>query len=263
MKIISWNVNWIRAVVKKWFLDFIKKENPDILCLQETKAFEEQFVIEVWLIDWYDYVWHSWIKPWYAWTAIFFKSELSDRVVDKKSHFWEIMHFHDEWRVTEIKFDNFTLINCYFPNWWAKADWTDMLPFKFEFYDKLMEYCEEKRKNWESIIITWDFNICHQEIDIARPKENWRNIWFTPEERQKLWEFLSKWYIDVFRYLNPDAKWYYTWWSYRWWARQKNIWRRLDYFLVSEDLIWKVKNMEHLDKQLGSDHCPIVLDIDL
>ena len=267
MKIISWNVNWIRAVAKKWFKDFVKNESPDVLCIQETKAFEDQFLKEVWELEWYKYIWHAWEKPWYAWTAIFYKNEL--KILDKKNIFKrhdleeEIASFNEHWRITEIKFENFTLINWYFPNWWTLADWTERLWYKLKFYDYLIEYCNFLRKNWESIIITWDFNICHQEIDIARPEANKNSIGFLPIERKKIWEFLDNWYIDVFRNKNPELADKYTWWSYRWWARDRNVGWRLDYFFVSKDLIWKVKNIKHLDQQMWSDHCPIVLEIKL
>ena len=258
MKIISWNVNWIRAVAKKWFVDFVKNENPDILCIQEPKAFEDQYLKEVWELEWYKYIWHAWKRAWYAWTAIFTKIDF----IDWKNHFWEVEHFHDDWRITEMKFKNFTLINWYFPNWWTKADWTEMLSYKLDFYNHLIHYCNELVEKWESVIITWDFNICHQAIDIARPEANKNSIWFLPIERAKIWEFLDNGYIDVFRNKNPEIADKYTWWSYRWWARDRNVWRRLDYFFVSKDLIWKVKNVEHLDQQKWSDHCPIVLEID-
>jgi len=116
MKIISWNVNGIRAVAKKWFKDFVNSENPDILCIQETKAFEEQFLKEVWELEWYSYVWHAGERAWYAWTAIFYKNEI--KVLNTKKMFDEVEHFHTDWRMTEIETDDFVLINWYFPNWW-------------------------------------------------------------------------------------------------------------------------------------------------
>ncbi|MCD5382929.1 endonuclease/exonuclease/phosphatase family protein, partial [Candidatus Gracilibacteria bacterium] len=124
-------------------------------------------------------------------------------------------------------------------------------------------YCNKLVENGESVIITGDFNVCHQEIDIARPKENQNSIGFLPIERAKIGEFLDNGYIDVFRFKNPDLTDKYTWWSYRGGARSRNVGWRLDYFFVSKDLIGKVKNVDHLDQQMGSDHCPIVLEIDL
>ncbi len=257
MKIITWNVNWIRAVANKWFKEFIKEQNPDILCIQETKAFEEQFLNDVWVLDWYDYIWHSWKKAWYAWTAIFYKKELV--VKDKKNHFWEIEHFHDDWRITEVEFKDFVLINWYFPNWWTRADWTEMLWYKLDFYTHLIHYINKLVASWKNVIITWDFNICHTEIDIARPKENEDSIWFLPIEREKVSELLANWYIDTFRYFYPDKTDTYSWWSYRAWARPRNVWWRLDYFVVNKDYIEKIEDIEYMTNIEWSDHCPVEL----
>ena len=192
MRIISWNVNWIRAVAKKWFKDFVERENPDILCIQETKAFEEQFLKDVWKLNWYKYIWHSWERAWYAWTAIFYKENLE--VSNTKNHFDDVDHFHSDWRVTEIKIWNTTIINWYFPNWWTRADWSEMVTYKLEFYDNLIKYANSIVDSWGNVIMTWDFNICHTEIDIARPKQNENSIWFLPIEREKVSELLSNWY---------------------------------------------------------------------
>ncbi len=124
MKIISWNVNGIRAVAKKWFKEFVEEYNPDILCLQETKAFEAQFLKDVWGLDWYKYIWHVWERAWYAWTVIFYKEDIE--IVDTKNHFWEKEHFHTDWRVTEIEFIKewkICLLRL-FPNGWTRADGT-------------------------------------------------------------------------------------------------------------------------------------------
>lgn len=259
MKIISWNVNWIRAVAKKWFLDFVKETDADVYCVQETKAFEEQFLKEVWNIDWYKYIWHSWEKAWYAWTAIFYKENLE--ILDSKNHFDEVEHFHSDWRLTEIKLKDFTLLNWYFPNWWQKVSQENMLDYKLEFYDKIIDYANKIKSRWENVIICWDFNICHTEIDIARPKENENSIWFLPIEREKIWELLKNWYFDVWRELNPEKKDVYSWWSYRAWARPRNVGRRIDYFVVNDWLIKKVENMNYLNDVMGSDHCPLELII--
>jgi len=259
MKIITWNVNWIRAVAKKWFKDFVITENPDILCIQETKAFEEQFLKEVWNIKWYKYIWHCWKKAWYAWSAIFYKENLN--ILDKNNYFEKTQHFHTDWRMTEIKFDNTRLINVYFPNWWTKADWTEMLSYKLEFYDKIINYINKITKNGENIILTWDFNICHTEIDIARPKENQKSIWFLPIEREKISELLSNWYMDVFRYFYPDKIDTYSWWSYRANARARNVWWRLDYFVVNKDFLKNIDSIKYLTNITWSDHCPVVLNL--
>ena len=263
MKIITWNVNWIRAVAKKWFKDFVYKENPDILCIQETKAFEEQFLKDVWPLEGYNYVWHAWERPGYAWTAIFYKDSV--KVTDTKKHFDEIEHFHSDWRATEIEFEyawkKVVLFNGYFPNWWTRADWTEMLTYKLEFYDHLIDYYRKIKQSWKHIIMTWDFNICHREIDIARPKENQNSIWFLPIEREKIWELINDWNIDVWRYFYPDKKDVYSWWSYRAGARQRNVWWRIDYFVVDKEFIKYVKNIEYMMNVMGSDHCPVKLEL--
>lgn len=263
MKIISWNVNGIRAVAKKWFSNFINDKNPDILCIQETKAFEEQFLKEVWEIEWYNYVWHAWTRPWYAGTAIFYKKDL--KVIDYKKHFDEIEHFYSDWRVTELEFEldwtAIVLFNWYFPNWWQKVTEENMLDYKLEFYDHVINYSNKIKANWKNIILTWDFNICHTEIDIAKPKDNQNSIWFLPIERSKISELINNWYVDVWRKLNPSKTNVYSWWSYRAWARPRNIGWRLDYFMVNDNFIDKVKDMSYLTNVMGSDHCPIELII--
>ncbi len=263
MKIITWNVNWIRAVVKKWFKDFVNTENPDILCIQETKAFEEQFLKDVWNIEWYKYIWHKWEKAWYAWTAIFFKENIE--IIDTKNHFDEIEHFHTDWRVTEIEFikdwKNIILFNWYFPNWWTRADWTEMVDYKLDFYNHLINYTRKLKSKWKNIILTWDFNICHTEIDIARPKQNVNSIWFLPIEREKIWELINDWNIDVWRYFNPNKLDIYSWWSYRAWARANNVWWRIDYFIVDKEFINEVEYIEYLTDVMWSDHCPVMLNL--
>lgn len=259
MKIITWNVNGIRAIAKKWFKEFIEEYSPDILCIQETKAFEDQFKKELWEIEGYKYIWHSWERAWYAWSAIFYKEELD--VIDYNNYFEEIEDFHTDWRITEIKFDWFRLINWYFPNWWTRADWTEMLDYKLDFYNKMIDYTNKIVKWWENVIITWDLNIAHTEIDIARPKENENSIWFLPIERAKISEFLSNWYTDVFRYLYPNKVETYSWWSYRAWARPRNVWWRLDYFIVNNDFLNKIEDINYLTKVMWSDHCPVLLKL--
>lgn len=262
MKIASRNVNGIRAVVQKWFYDRVKKNDRDIICLQETKAFESQLPAEFryHMAD-YNRVWHVWTKPWYSGTATFYKKNLN--LISSKSHFEDIEHFHEDGRVVETKFDNFTLLNIYFPNWWDKSDWTPMLSYKLKFYEHFIHYINKLRAQWENIITTWDFNICHCEIDIARPQENKNSIWFLPIERAEMDKLLGNGYTDIFRYFNPDLKDQYTRRSYRAWARHRNIGRRLDYFRVSQDIVPKIKNIIHHTSVEWSDHCPISLELDL
>jgi len=263
MKIISWNVNWIRAVAKKWFKDFVKKENPDILCLQETKAFENQFLKEVWELEWYNYIWHSGERAGYAGTAIFFKKDI--KILNTKNNFDKIEHFHSDWRFTEIEFQrnqkNIVLMNWYFPNWWTRANGEEMLTYKLEFYDKLIDYTRRIKASGKDLIITWDFNICHMEIDIARPKANVNSIWFLKIEREKIGELINDGNIDVWRYINPNKLDVYSWWSYRAGARWNNVGWRIDYFVVNKDFIDKIKNIDYLTDVMWSDHCPIMLEL--
>ena len=263
MKILSWNVNWIRAIIQKGFFDWINQENPDIICLQEVKAFEVQLPPEIRFYLWdYNYIWHKWTRPGYAWTAIFYKKWI-DAIWDKSE--FQFAEFYDEGRVTELMFRYkewiIHLLNVYFPNWWSRADWTEMLSYKLDFYEKIRKYIEDIRKSGDDVIICWDFNICHTEIDIARPKENENSIWFLPIERAEMDKLEDDGLIDVFRKLNPKLKDQYTWWSYRWWARERNIWRRLDYFWISPNIIDDIWLMEHQVDITWSDHCPIKLEL--
>lgn len=263
MKIISWNVNGIRAVAKKWLFEFVQEESPDIFCIQETKAFESQVKKELENFSEYNYLWHAWERPWYAGTAIFYKNDI--KVLETKNIFWEIEHFHNDWRVTQINFEKdweeIVLINWYFPNGWTRADGSEMVTYKLEFYDNLIKYSNELVNQNKNVILTWDFNICHTEIDIARPKENKNSIWFLLVEREKVSELLDNWYIDTFRYFYPDQIDTYSWWSYRAWARPRNVGWRIDYFVVNKDAISKVKNIRYMNEVMWSDHCPVMLEL--
>ena len=259
MKIISWNVNGIRAVAKKWLHEFIEEESPDILCIQETKAFEEQFLKEVWELEWYEYIWHAGEKAWYAGTAIFWKKSVN--ILDQKNTFWDVLYFSEHGRVTQIETDDFVLINWYFPNWGKKVGGPDMLEYKLEFYDLLMNHISELRKAWKNVIITWDLNIVHTEIDIARPKENVNSIWFLPIEREKISELLDSWYTDMFRHFHPEQLDTYSWWSYRAWARPRNVGWRIDYFVVNNEFVNSVKAIHYMNDVMGSDHCPVMLEL--
>ncbi|MFZ2151296.1 MAG: exodeoxyribonuclease III [Candidatus Absconditicoccaceae bacterium] len=262
MKIASRNVNGIRAVVQKGFYDRVKKNDRDIICLQETKAFESQLPAEFryHMAD-YNRVWHVGTKPGYSGTATFYKKNLN--LISSKSHFEDIEHFHEDGRVVETKFDNFTLLNIYFPNGGDKSDGTPMLSYKLKFYEHFIHYINKLRAQGENIITTGDFNICHCEIDIARPQENKNSIGFLPIERAEMDKLLGNGYTDIFRYFNPDLKDQYTRRSYRAGARHRNIGRRLDYFRVSQDIVPKIKNIIHHTSVEGSDHCPISLELDL
>ena len=259
MKIISWNVNGIRAIAKKWFAEFVAEYNPDILCIQETKAFEDQFLKEVWELEWYQYHWHAGERAGYAGTAIFYKTGIN--IIEAKNYFDEREHFHTDGRVTQIETDDFVLLNGYFPNGWTRADGTEMLSYKLDFYNHLIDHCNELKDSGKQVIITGDFNIVHTAIDIARPKENENTIWFLPIEREKIWELFLNGYTDVWRYHNPNTLDTYSWWSVRARARPRNVGWRIDYFAVTDDILKQVKNIEYLNDVMGSDHCPVLLEI--
>ena len=263
MKILSWNVNWIRAVIQKWFFGWVKENDADIICLQEVKAFEIQIPSEIrFHMSEYNYLRHKWTRPWYAGTAIFFKKWI--KIVEKKLDF-PFHEFSDEGRVTELIFkqgeEKIHLLNVYFPNGWDRADWTEMLSYKLDFYEKMREYIQSIRDKWDEVIVCGDFNICHTEIDIARPKENENSIWFLPIERAEMDKLEDDGLVDVFRKLNPGLKDQYTWWSYRGWARQRNVGRRLDYFWISPNVFNDIQSMNHQTNILWSDHCPIELNM--
>ncbi|MCH2189252.1 exodeoxyribonuclease III [Candidatus Gracilibacteria bacterium] len=259
MKIISWNVNGIRAAAKKGFRDFVSEYDPDILCVQETKAFEDQFLKEVGELEGYNYIWHTGERAGYAGTAVFYKSGL--KISEVKNHFEHREHFHTDGRMTQIETDDFVLINGYFPNGGTRADGTEMLTYKLDFYNHLIEYCNNLKESGKQVIITGDFNICHQAIDIARPKENENTIGFLPIEREKIGELFLNGYTDVWRNKHPDLADVYSWWSMRAGARPRNVGWRIDYFAVTDEILERVKHIEYLTDVMGSDHCPVVLEI--
>ena len=259
MKIISWNVNGIRAVAKKWFKEFVAEHNPDILCLQETKAFEDQFLKDVWALEWYDYVWHAGERPGYAGTVIFYKKELNAE--QTKNTFWDIIHFNNDGRMTQVDFWDFIILNGYFPNGWTRANGQEMLTYKLDFYKNLTSYCNALKESGREVIITWDFNIVHTEIDIARPDANKNTIGFLPIERETIWNFFAEWYTDVWRHHNPWVVDTYSWWSYRAWARPRNVGWRIDYFAVTDSILEQVKEIEYLWDVMWSDHCPVMMKI--
>ena len=263
MKIVSRNVNGIRAVLQKGFFDWMKENNADIICLQEVKAFENQIPPEVrFLLAEYEYVWHRGNRPWYAGTAIFFRKGIE--VKEKKAEFEE-RSFWEEGRMTQLNFvyqgQEIALINGYFPNGNPRADWTEMLPYKLAFYEQFRMYINVLKAEGKMIIATGDFNICHHPIDIARPEANKNSIGFLPIERAEMDKLKADGYVDVFRWLNPELREKYTRWSYRSGAKERNVWWRLDYFRVAEKVLDWVEWMGHQEEIEGSDHCPIWLKL--
>lgn len=261
MKIRSRNVNGIRAVMGKSpsFLDTITQEDPDIFCLQETKAFVHQMPPELNTLP-HSICRHAGTRAGYAGTAIFSRPG----VVTSCNTFTHSEKFHEDGRITEIELaDRILLINGYFPNWWTRADGTEMLSYKLAFYDELETYILQKKQEGYEIILTGDMNIVHTEIDIARPKQNQNSIWFLPIERKRIGDFMQICGLtDIFRYLYPEKLDEYTWWSYRAWARARNVWRRIDYFMLTDWLLDRVQSFRHRQDIMGSDHCPVELMIE-
>jgi len=250
LKIMSWNINGIRAVIKKGFLDFLKEEKPDILCLQEIKIDDTARNKENFDFPNYEEFWNSAERKGYSGTMILIKNSLKKEIISKK------IYPNNEGRVQIIELKEFFLINTYFPN--ANRELSRM-PYKMDFNKKLLKHIKglEKKK---SVIVTGDFNVAHQEMDLARPKANIGNAGFTNEERNSFQEYLDSGLIDTFRNLNPK-KIQYTWWSYRAGVRPQNIGWRIDYFCTSKKFIKNIKDSYILDKVMGSDHCPIVLKL--
>lgn len=252
MRIYSWNVNGLRALIDKGFIDYIMKEQPDILCLQETKAHPSQLDESVTQIDGYESFWNSAEKKGYSGVAVYSKA----KPLSVKYGF-NNPRFDNEGRVLELQYDNFTLFNIYFPNGQMSED---RLKYKMDFYDAFLEYCDNLKNDGKNLIICGDYNTAHREIDIKNARANEKYSGFLPVEREWIDKFISHGYIDTFRALHPDEV-KYSWWSYRFNARQKNVGWRIDYFFVSEGMMPFIRQAEIINEVQGSDHCPIMLEI--
>src|SRR3990167_6361521 len=251
MKILSWNVNGIRAILNKGFLNAIEKENPDILCLQEIKAHPEQ--VDKILSEYPFHIWNPAEKKGYSGTAIFSKIKPLSIKLSK-----EILN-ENEGRVIVVEFNHFNLVNVYAPN-----SQRGLTRIKHRLtWDKAFLELLKKLEKTKPLIFCGDLNVAHEEIDIARPKDNVKNAGFTPEERASFSEYIKHGFIDSFRHFHKDEKDNYTWWSYMHNAREKNIGWRIDYFCVSDSMKNKIVSAEILKDIGGSDHCPILLDIDI
>ena len=249
MKIISWNVNGIRAVMKKGFPDFVKKYDPDILCLQETKAHPDQ--VDELLHDYEHHFWNSADKKGYSGTAIFSKIKPLN-----VSYGGGIDVGDTEGRIVTAEFDDFFLVNVYTPN--SKRGLA-RLDYRQEWDKLFFNYLKELEKS-KPVITCGDLNVAHTEIDLARPKNNTKNAGFTPQERAGFQKYLDNGFLDTFRIFNQDPE-NYTWWSYMFNARSKNLGWRIDYFLTSEKLKKNIISAEILKDVMGSDHCPVTLNL--
>lgn len=253
MKFISWNVNGIRANIKKGGFDWLISQNVDIFCLQETKAHPDQLESHILAPDGYtSYFDHSKLRKGYSGVAVYTKVK-----PEKVEYGMGIPALDQEGRLLALFFKGFVFINIYFPN---GGGGPERLDYKLKFYDAFLAYIEKLHKKGLGIIFTGDVNTAHTEIDLARPKENEENTGFLPIERKWIDKVISKGYVDTFRTMNPKKIGAYTYWDMKTFARERNVGWRIDYFFVSEDIFSKVKKAEIFDDVLGSDHCPIYLE---
>ena len=251
MKLISWNVNGIRACVNKGFKDFFKEIDADIFCIQETKCQPDQIELE---FEGYTSYWNSAERKGYSGTAIFTKQK------PKKVVYGIGIEEHDkEGRVITLEFDKFYMVDIYTPN--SKRE-LERLEYRQVWEDEIRKYLL-KLKTDKPVIICGDLNVAHEEIDLKNPKPNRGNAGFTDEERAKMTELLKSGFTDTYRLLYPNKEEAYSWWSYMGRAREKNIGWRIDYFIISNDINDKVKEAKIYPEILGSDHCPVGLEIEI
>lgn len=251
MKIISWNVNGIRACLDKNFMDFFNEANADIFCINESKVQEGQ--VELTLPD-YNQYWNYAEKKGYSGVAVFSKIKPLNVTygigIDEHDH---------EGRVITLEFTNFYLVSVYVPN---SRQELERLPYRMKWEDDFLSYIDSLNEK-KPVIYCGDLNVAHKEIDLKNPKTNHKNAGFTDEEREKFSTVLSHGYIDTFRYFYPDKTDIYSWWSYRFKSREKNAGWRIDYFVVSERLKDKLVSADIKCDVLGSDHCPVELVVDV
>jgi len=252
MKLISWNVNGVRAVVKKGFLDWLDQEQPDILCLQETKAHIDQLTAEILTDHGYHTYWHSGDRRGYSGVATFCKEE--PLYVQEGLG---IERYDAEGRVLVTEHENFLLYNIYFPNG-QKDD--ERLQYKLDFYNDLLPIINEQVESGNNVVVTGDWNTAHHPIDLARPKQNVNTSGFMPIEREKLDMYVENGWIDTFRLIHPEGD-RYSWWTYRFGARERNVGWRIDYFFVNEGFVDNIEDADIHDEVMGSDHCPVSLEL--
>lgn len=249
MKLISWNVNGLRAVMNKGFMDFFNNIDADIFCVQETKLQEGQ--IDFSPEGYYAY-WNSAVKKGYSGTAVFTKIKPIN-----VTYGINIEEHDQEGRVITVEYEKFYLVNCYTPN--SKRELT-RLDYRMKWEDDFRKYLKKLDKN-KPVILCGDLNVAHNEIDLKNPSTNKHNAGFTNEEREKMTQLLDSEFVDTFRTLYPDKKDIYSWWSYMFHAREKNAGWRIDYFIVSEKIKEEIEDSKILTEIMGSDHCPVELDL--
>jgi len=251
-RLLSWNVNGIRAIYKKGFLEWLKKENPDVLCLQETKAHPDQLTDELKNVDEHKSYFSSAEKKGYSGVVTY--SKLNPVKVQQGIG---IKKFDSEGRFMITEFDEFILFNIYFPN--GKAS-DERLKYKMEFYETFLKHCKKLLKEGKKIVVCGDVNTAHREIDLARPKENSVISGFLPQEREWIDKFLAAGFIDTFRLFNQEPE-NYTWWDMVTRARERNVGWRIDYFYISENLKDNIISASIHSSVMGSDHCPIEIEL--
>ncbi|MEK9657041.1 MAG: exodeoxyribonuclease III [bacterium] len=254
LKLISWNVNGIRACIKKnCFFEFIEQENPDVLGIQEIKALRSDLAPHMTDLPNYHSSWHSADRKGYSGVATFTKPKpktVIEGFGNKK--------YDTEGRVLISEYDEFFLLNCYFPN--GQRD-DERLQYKLDFYQDFFDYCEELKKEGKHLVICGDYNTAHTEIDLARPKQNEHTSGFMKVEREWIDRMIEQYgYIDTFRAFNKEPN-QYSWWSYRARARTNNVGWRIDYFFVTKDCMPYVKNAFIRQSVMGSDHCPVGIEL--
>ena len=253
MKLISWNVNGLRAVINKGFKNFYNDIKADIMCLQETKMQQDQISMDINDIfkDRYVY-WNSAEKKGYSGTVVISKIKPINVTygIGKDEH-------DKEGRIITLEFDSFYLVNCYTPN--SKRE-LERLDYRMIWEDEVRSYLKELDK-MKPVVYCGDLNVAHNEIDLKNPSSNHHNAGFTDEERSKMTELLNEGFIDTFRYKYPDKTGAYSWWSYMFHARENNAGWRIDYFIVSDSIKDKIEDAKILSEVMGSDHCPVELDL--
>ncbi len=254
IEIISWNVNGIRAVGNKEALKWIDERQPNILCLQEIKALQEQIPEDLFAKEYQDIIVNSATKKGYSGTMTW------SEIQNDYSSICEHIDTTKEGRIIETHYDELVLFNVYFPN--GQKD-ENRLAYKMKFYDDFLNYCEKLKKDGKSIIICGDVNTAHKEIDLKHPKANSKKSGFLPIEREWMDKLVDYGYIDTFRYVHGDAIEKYSWWSYRANARTNNVGWRIDYFFVSEELAENLEDAFILDEITGSDHCPVGIRLNI
>ncbi len=251
MKFISWNVNGLRACVQKGFLDFFNSIDADFFCIQESKLQAGQIDLD---LPGYHQYWNYAEKKGYSGTAIFAKNKALS-----VSYGIGIEEHDKEGRVITLEYDNFYLVTCYTPN---SQNELKRLPYRMQWEDDFREYLKTLDAK-KPVVLCGDLNVAHNEIDLKNPKTNRKNAGFSDEERAKMTELLGSGFTDTFRYFYPDAEGIYSWWSYRFKAREKNAGWRIDYFITSKRINDELKKAAIHTDVLGSDHCPVEVDIEL